>query len=114
MTILDKLADLEKKATPGPWHIAHIDENLEHAEIESPEGVPVASVFPRIDQSFICALRDAAPALIEIAIAAKRLKGTYLLRLLHGDEEHQQWLKDEAAVIFHPLEMALARLEASK
>ena len=53
---LQKLDELTKKSTKPPWHIAHIDENLDHAELEDQYGTPVANVYQRIDQTFIVTL----------------------------------------------------------
>lgn len=45
--------------------------------------------------------------------AARQLEETFLPRLLHGDEAHRQWLKDEVDFCFAPLNRALRSCEVT-
>ena len=71
---LDELKKLEAEATPAPWHIGHVREDNDAADIESPGGSEVAHVGWRPDQALITALRNAAPKLIAVVEAAKVMR----------------------------------------
>jgi hypothetical protein len=50
------LKSLAEKATPGPYHIGHVNELTDAAEIEGDRGGhTVAYVYDRSDQSYVCA-----------------------------------------------------------
>jgi hypothetical protein len=61
---LEQMEALEKAATEGPWHIGHVDEALDHAEIDAPDGGTVATVYPRSAQAFVAASRSFVPRAI--------------------------------------------------
>ena len=106
MTTLDELRALEAKATKGPW-----------------EGVPMASIgtvhqwLTENDRDFILAARNALPALIEVAEAAKNFDASVADMTTRRDPKHRatnaslgHWL----AVVGWPLiRRALARLEGT-
>lgn len=51
---IDEIKKRLELATPGPWHIGHVNEfHPEIAEIDSNEGIEVATVSHRRDQPFI-------------------------------------------------------------
>lgn len=54
---LDEIRKRYNAATPGPWHTGHIDENLDHAEVENPDGLPIANVYHRGDEGLIVSSR---------------------------------------------------------
>ncbi len=106
---IERFEELEKAATPGPWHIGWIDENLNHAEIEGPElGQQVGEIYPRVDQSFICNFRNVAPHLIAVAKAAKEIA-----RELKGSVP-SDIVGNAGAEMIEDLIASLAALEAEK
>ena len=62
---LNKLKELAAKASPGPWHIGHVNEHEDSADIDNLEECLFVSVLRR-DQAFICEARNALPKLIEV------------------------------------------------
>lgn len=60
---LSELEELCAKATQGPWHIGHINENNDVGDVESPIGEWVCA-SSRNNEAFICAARTALPELI--------------------------------------------------
>lgn len=76
MTLQEHLAraeEIAKKATPGPWHIGHIDEHLDHADVDALNGECVAEVFHRENQGFISHFSpDYVIKLIAVARVADR------------------------------------------
>lgn len=78
--------DLASQCSAGPWHIGHIDENLDHAEIEDAEGGLIGEIYPRGAQSLIVRSRMLVPA-----IAADVLALVEEVRLA------REWLSDEEA-----------------
>lgn len=52
-----------EKATEGPWHIGHVDEDSGSVEIDSVHGRLIALVEERQNQSFICNSREDVPEL---------------------------------------------------
>ncbi len=64
---LTKAKELAEKATSGPWHIGHMDEDDSSCEIEGPDGVVVAERVARGDDVFLCFSRAFVPeAILEI------------------------------------------------
>lgn len=51
MTELKRLREIAEKATPGPWHIGHIN-IFDHADINCEDGT-IAQVVPRSDRAYI-------------------------------------------------------------
>lgn len=75
MTI-DEIEKLLSEATPGPWHIGHIDESLDRAEIESADGIIIASDCKRNDEPLICAAPTIIRQLLDVAKALKKFTVT--------------------------------------
>jgi hypothetical protein len=68
MTFLEKikrLEELEKKATPGPWHIGWMSPNSDAVDIDAPTGEQVAIVHHRENQAFVCQSRNTLPSLLQ-------------------------------------------------
>ncbi len=65
--------------------------------------------FPRSVQRL---LDEDMPKLIEISRQAKRARDTFLPALLHGDLEHQAWLRSEVESRFSAFDVAFQTLEA--
>lgn len=92
---LAALVELEKRATPGPWGVDRDDDDEEWVCIEAngttvvgPDPWDAGGVERLCDAALIAALRNAAPALIAVAKAArewKRVRESH--HLLHGDIE---------------------------
>lgn len=88
MTIdLEKLKELCEKAPVGPWHIGHLDENLDHADIDAADGEHVAVVFPRSAQALICEARSAVPQLIAQLEQTNALYESYREEMARYDAE---------------------------
>lgn len=62
---LKEFKRLAEKRTSGPWHVGHINENLDRAEIENHEGIVITSDCKRSDESFLCYCGTHADAIIE-------------------------------------------------
>lgn len=60
---IDAIEARAKAATPGGWHVGHIDENLDHAEIVDAADQPVATVYRRAAEPLICSAFDSTFAL---------------------------------------------------
>lgn len=122
MTKLDTLEAALAVATPGPWRWEHA---RLHRVVDNPDalsdyygtynvldtvgGVPIFGKDE--DKDFIALAVNSLPALIAVARAAQGLKEDFLKTLLHGDEEHRNWLIMATAQVFEPLDAALAALE---
>lgn len=78
MLDLEAAKKICEAATPGPWHIGHIDENLDHAFIEDFDGAEVAEIYHRYDEGFFCFARTALPE--AIAEIEGRWKDDLILR----------------------------------
>jgi len=71
MIDLEKLLEAASRASEGPWHIGHVDENCQFggADIDANDGCNIGYVnFPR-DQIFMCA---ANPQTIKSLVLALR------------------------------------------
>ncbi len=79
MTILDRLEELERQATAGPWIKRGFNVISERC-VQTPGNTVVADCFStkngreERNSALIAALRNAAPALIAIAREAEQLK----------------------------------------
>lgn len=62
-------ADLAGRCSAGPWHVGHLDENLDHAEIEDAEGGLIGEIYPRGAQSLVVRSRTLVPDLAADVIA---------------------------------------------
>lgn len=76
---LDRLAELEAAATPGPWEVTGACDDLVYAGANRPVA-GCAEPAHREDAAFIAALRNNAKALIEVAQAADV---AHMIRCLH-------------------------------
>jgi hypothetical protein len=72
--------------------------------------VPAAKGSPNMDG--IALLRNCADELVAVAKEASHVEIPLLLASLHGDLDHQSWLKGMFAQHFEPLNKALASLQA--
>lgn len=77
---LDRLSELEAKATPGPWRVSHCEDVTIEAEHDPTIHLTVAAIGDETDDrviedaTLIAALRNAAPALIAAAREAETLR----------------------------------------
>lgn len=84
MIDLNKLKELAAKASPGPWHIGHVNEHEDSADIDNLEECLFVSVLRR-DQAFICEARNALPKLIELVEAYEEQLN------IRAKRSHYQW-----------------------
>ncbi len=56
MIDLNKLKELAAKASPGPWHIGHVNEEHGWADIVSLTGEIIADDVDMHNQSYLCAV----------------------------------------------------------
>ncbi len=71
--MIERLSELERAATPGPWHVKAASDGCWWLILEG--GPLVASGFTeRVENAdYIAASRNALPALLEVARAAETL-----------------------------------------
>ena len=65
---------LSEAATPGPWHVGHIDESLDRGEIVNTDGIIIASDCKRNDEAFLCAARDLVPRMARELLSLRKWK----------------------------------------
>lgn len=56
MIDLNKLKELAAKASPGPWHIGHVNEEHGWADIVSIRSEIIADDVDRHNQSYLCSV----------------------------------------------------------
>ena len=107
---LDRLAELEQAATPGPWlHRTGPDDDWNVVQVDVLRFFEASHDRPesQADATLIAESRNALPALIAIARAAERCMPP--IRLL-AESDDEPWYLTGAAVT--ELADALARLDA--
>lgn len=118
MTTLPEIRAIAEAATPGPWWVRGENDPISLQGVINGERVIAQTNYHfdtgMSDARFIAASRTLLPLLVEVAEAAQHARETLLERLLHGDDQHRQWLRDEVAFVFAPQDRALAKLEAAK
>jgi len=98
--LIKRVRELTKAATPGPWHVGHVDENLDKVEIESPDGIVVASEVHRNNEALICESRVLLPLLADALDKATQDVSDLYIKTLEPEEridmfrEENKRLKD--------------------
>lgn len=103
MTILDRLDQLEKDATPGPWRFAQMLDGIEARMLISGTGYHFGRIDDLESGAFISAFRNSARALIDVAMAANKFV-SYPHTIGIG----------KAAYFHEMIKEALSRLEEAK
>lgn len=122
MTIIDKLRELEAKATAGPWaYSPYGDENTCGVGVvmdandepivgldETEDSIVVESVAPEVEghanAALIAAMRNALPALLRVAEAARVAFDDYKMLVDSGDcgnwtiDDEPKWVELRAAL----------------
>lgn len=63
--------ELEARLPPAPWYIGHIDENLNHAQIDDADAQPVAEVWARSAEAFVCTARNEYVAMLDAIVTMR-------------------------------------------
>lgn len=105
---LDRLAELEAKATPGPW-LHGVQDTGGQAISAGAWGWILKSTMPAInaahDVVFVCKLRNAAPALLAAARDVDRIVKDYVAQArvasdaLREANELREWQREAAFIL---------------